>query len=256
MSSELIQCILLTSHGNAYLHDARRVSREMAENVAFESDRSVQFGLATPADGLVACRKWFQRLKRGSVARLWLTDSLADAGDEHAHIVEAFSNGSPRGIITESQNGDTEMWVPEWKFSRGAKWKVTYNCYQAPPLPRPEKLGPIKKRLTIAVKRAMEFNTNDTEYWADSFSKSLDALESGRGYSRLFPSFGYSVLSRQLIAGAQYAWVFGGMGTWNDQGFENPERQRVYLEVTRELHTAVCSAIVASTNAFDAESRP
>ncbi len=29
--------------------------------------------------------------------------------------------------------------------------------------------------------------------------------------------------ARQLMAAAAQAYVFGGMGSWNDMGFENPK---------------------------------
>ena len=253
VNGELAQCVMLTSYGNAYLHDARRVSREVVDHVAFQHTKTIQFGLARPFDGVTAFRKWVQSLKRGNVVRLWLTDSLAASGDLQAHNAEAFSNANPRGIIAEYPEANNGLWVPHWKFTRGSKWLVAYNCYQAPALPQSEDLAAITRRLTKAIKSAKQFASGSFQNWVDWFQRALDAIELGRDSVQWFPSFGYSALCRQLMAGAASAWVFGGMGSWNDLWFEDKSHQNVYTTVTEELYSAVCTAIVASTNAFDSK---
>jgi hypothetical protein len=47
---------------------------------------------------------------------------------------------------------------------------------------------------------------------------------------------------------AQAAWVFGGMGSWNDLGFAENDLQRQYEQITRELFTAVLQACVSAAN--------
>ena len=39
----------------------------------------------------------------------------------------------------------------------------------------------------------------------------------------------------QLLGAAQSAWVFGGMGSWNDLGFEG-EDQALYDRLSEELY--------------------
>ena len=55
-----------------------------------------------------------------------------------------------------------------------------------------------------------------------------------------------SLEARQLLATASHAWVFGGMGSWNDVALTDDER---YKPVTAELFEAVLEAVVAATNA-------
>jgi len=44
------------------------------------------------------------------------------------------------------------------------------------------------------------------------------------------------------------AWVFGGMGSWNDMGFEGAAREE-YESVSEDLYQTVNDTIVAAVNA-------
>lgn len=66
----------------------------------------------------------------------------------------------------------------------------------------------------------------------------------------MLPQTGYSVEARQLLAMATRSWVFGGMGSWNDVGFGDPDVQAEYEEITSRLYGAVVDAIRAATKAF------
>ena len=43
--------------------------------------------------------------------------------------------------------------------------------------------------------------------------------------------------------------MFGGMGSWNDLGFPEPEIQHEYEQISRDLFAAVMLACVVSANA-------
>lgn len=47
---------------------------------------------------------------------------------------------------------------------------------------------------------------------------------------------------------AAQAWVFGGMGSWNDLGFSDADSHHRYQEVTRRLYDGVLRAFVATVN--------
>ena len=65
----------------------------------------------------------------------------------------------------------------------------------------------------------------------------------------LFPDHCYSEASRRFASMAQAAWVFGGMGSWNDLGFSEPEIHSEFEQISRDLFAAVMLACVASANA-------
>jgi hypothetical protein len=63
------------------------------------------------------------------------------------------------------------------------------------------------------------------------------------------PAGWLSLEQRQLLAFAVQAWVFGGMGSWNDAWFEDESQGDHYAEVTERLYEAVIAAFIAVTNA-------
>ncbi len=51
------------------------------------------------------------------------------------------------------------------------------------------------------------------------------------------------------MAASVAAFVFGGMGSWNDTGFADREMQARYERVTRQLYIAVMDGLVTAVNA-------
>jgi beta-lactamase superfamily II metal-dependent hydrolase len=58
----------------------------------------------------------------------------------------------------------------------------------------------------------------------------------------------YDLQNRQLLLSASKAFVFGGMGSWNDMGFENEETNKKYNELSTELYNTMNQAIVCAIN--------
>ena len=96
--------------------------------------------------------------------------------------------------------------------------------------------------------------SHDVEYFADVFRRALDSLTSDAAeqpYHRdLLPPAGYGAEARRILAACGHAWVFGGMGSWNDLGFERPEDQREYEQLSEELYAAVNRGIEESANSY------
>jgi len=51
-----------------------------------------------------------------------------------------------------------------------------------------------------------------------------------------------------LIFEAGYAWVFGGMGSWNDIGFQDEKDRQLYEDLSDKLYDLVIAALVAGIN--------
>jgi predicted butyrate kinase (DUF1464 family) len=56
--------------------------------------------------------------------------------------------------------------------------------------------------------------------------------------------------AKQLLFSAGNAWVFGGMGSWNDLGFDNKEDNETYDRLSEQLYSNINEAIIASTNTY------
>ena len=59
--------------------------------------------------------------------------------------------------------------------------------------------------------------------------------------------------AQQFLAAVQLAWVFGGMGWWNDTSFRDPAVQAMYMDLSDRLfellNRALCEAVNSSFKA-------
>jgi hypothetical protein len=62
-------------------------------------------------------------------------------------------------------------------------------------------------------------------------------------------------LPKNLLASAQAAWVFGGMGSWNDLGFDGNDQQE-YTALSDELFLLLNQAIGATVNTTSGAAGP
>ncbi len=135
-------------------------------------------------------------------------------------------------------------------------WSVEYRGFMSSnscALPMQE-MSAVKNRLRQAVSRAKAFAPRTI--WARYFASSLEALESPAPvfpFADMLPSSGFPLEARQLLAAAAQAYVFGGMGSWNDMSLPNdPEVIKEYEEISTELYEAIQFAILMASNSFTA----
>ena len=135
-------------------------------------------------------------------------------------------------------------------------WSVEYRGFMSSNscvLPMQE-MSAVKNRLRQAVSRAREFAQGT--HWTKDFTRSLEALESSAPafpFGDMLPPSGFPLEARQLLAAAAQAYVFGGMGSWNDMSLpNNPEVIKEYEEIGTELYDAIQFAILMASNSFAA----
>lgn len=101
-------------------------------------------------------------------------------------------------------------------------------------------------RLTAARKVADDLAADD---WRDWFTTALDQLTAdephGRYHDDALPPSGYSRAARQVFAAAVGAWVFGGMGSWNDLFVEDENLRQRYDEASESLFRSALAAFEA-----------
>ena len=87
--------------------------------------------------------------------------------------------------------------------------------------------------------------------FVDFFDHALAAIDGQEPapsfYDDLLPT-SYPPSAQLLIAACAHAWVFGGMGSWNDVGFSDEALNRQHSDLSRRLWQAVTSAVVAAVN--------
>ena len=94
--------------------------------------------------------------------------------------------------------------------------------------------------------------------WKEDFSRALAALSSPTPDAAAFnperPRYRYApegalpLPARQILQAAMAAWVFGGMGSWNDVWCETEELHREYERISDTMYAALCDAAVSAAN--------
>ena len=224
-------------------------------NDAFKFTRSLEFEGHGEAD------TWLESLASSGVERLWLVvdpsllppvtaeqhtwrDQFAFVNAMNARVGLLAGDSLWRGCATAAATPGPD--------NRG--WDVVYKAVDAPMRPTAPPLGDAIDRLEAALNRASSFACMHPELhrWEELFAKAK-ALGSAEDpnppyYRDLFPKAGYTAGSRRLAVMAQAGWVFGGMGSWNDMGFEAPETEQDFQNVTSELFSAILLALIAAVN--------
>ncbi len=261
MNLELAQLIALVTHGNAYLmskssaqpseisHDLRVF--EMVRGISFtESKGPSKKGPTQISDGTAG---WYRYLKDHKVRRLRIVaiDLSKARPDLPAHIASAFAGSGNWAIMSEGTTADT-IWLPRY-IDKGNDEALSFV---GTPL---DKRAPdacsdldaaeqaLKAALTAIRDYAKKEKVGDN--WVGIFSRALEILdtdEPSRAYiSELLPETGYGHQARRLLQAASEAWVFGGMGSWND--ICGDER---YSAVTEALYGSIIDGIITATNSI------
>ena len=264
MNGELAQIIALVAHGNSYLH-GKEV--DLSVNSTFQYVASVKFARYKSnqdQQGTEVAHNlsdWLTFLRAQKVTRLWNIAFGWQRQDFPEHAAVAYSGGVPRAIQADLPNG-FELWYPQWITGgpESKPWLVEYrslisqNNHALPVRP----MSTIKDQLRQAVSQAEQFaRRSDVNQmnWAGWFANARDLLDSSSPmppyHPDLLPNSGFSLEARQVLAAAVQAYVFGGMGSWNDLGFEKSRVQQEYEAVTYALYDAVKTATVMASNSFN-----
>jgi len=113
------------------------------------------------------------------------------------------------------------------------------------------------KRLRSALAEICAFSEkHDCSGFTACFVRAIETLDSGgakrHGYHKdLIPNGAVSDLATSMLDACQSAWVFGGMGSWNDMSFERAE-QTEYDRVSEQLFNILNETIQTAANASSA----
>jgi len=277
MNGELAFAIALAAYGNAYIASAQESTPPelFGTNSTLRHVSSVAFlasdaPLQSAADAIRRTEQgryedlraprgtsaWFLGLRRGSASRIQV-GRLPTQLDLPEVDAASFSGGIPWTIRVDSPN-TFRLWVPRWKHEGGEKpWKISVTGFTVPYIPPQAEVGLIEaaESLRTVLERALEFSTRaKLDWFPDDFSKALALLRSQTPeipyHPDIFPPGGYSLLARQVVASAATAYVFGGMGSFNDLGFNSFGLNTEYKSLLPILYAAVIDALLAAANSF------
>ena len=172
------------------------------------------------------------------------------------HLEAGFSGGLDVGVAARFTDGSQELWTGRWavtmpKHPKQLIWSVQFTGVA---LHRASDDGAVlnvaAQRLGRALDDVSEYaESSQLEYWRSVFQRARAQLTAETPeipyHADMLPPNGYSLDARRLVAAASTAWVFGGMGSWNDIADGDAER---YRAVTVELFESVLEAVLAGTN--------
>jgi hypothetical protein len=172
---------------------------------------------------------WFQKLKDGGILNLRL-HYIVGKDPREARSTVGFVGGGGRWIIATETLDLSNLWEGVWEIGNQQDperkiWNVTYYNLARIKLQEAAStnLALRHKELSDLLPLLIEFSErlNYRSDFIESFRKALSSLSNPHpssipqhydlGYDEIL-----SLEAQHVLAAVQSAWVFGGMGSWND----------------------------------------
>lgn len=177
-----------------------------------------------------------------------------------------FVGGGGQWFLAVAANGRKDVWQASWevgdqKAAEQRIWRVRYGLiaeqddHALPKLRSVDLLCDELRRTLAAIAAFAEVHR--LEGFAACFNRasrclSLDDPFAEGAVRDLSPKGLLSLAAQQLLAACQAAWVFGGMGSWNDLAFEGAEQAR-YEQLSDGLFNLLNEGICISVNSTAAD---
>lgn len=268
MNHPLAQIVALTCYGNALLSGQKaepffpgNSTCVFCERVSFVTVEQRFFRIARQKEVAQTPDEWFAYLKSLDAQGIRL--SCAPRND--LNFSDRLSAGHVGGGGTWTMEvllpqNRSEYWCSQWQvWNQNAPqnriWRVTYSrvARRTTSRPEPRALPDVAQRLTDSLEAILAFSERQRlAAFSKCFSDALDTLASqGQrlyGYHKdLAPDGFLSAETLAILHACQSAWVFGGMGSWNDLAFAGDD-QKEYERVSDDLFKAVNAAIAAAAS--------
>jgi hypothetical protein len=272
MNGPIAQLVALTCHGNAALRHLGEGPPFFPNNSTCKFCDRVAFVelhprlLRAPAQQSVASTpdEWFEHLARTGARGLRLLHQPRQRSWISDRMTAGLIGGGAVWTIAVRDDRSARYWEADWEvWNREAPdqriWRAVYRS--TAPRPGIPAAGPelqhARQQFVDALQRIHAFaEAHDTAPFTDCFRHALESL------AEPYPAYGYhtdlcpiGVMPadcRAVLDAAQSAWVFGGMGSWNDLGFDGAAAVE-YDEVSSRLYGAIQDAICAAASASDAD---
>ncbi|AYD47785.1 hypothetical protein [Arachidicoccus soli] len=272
MTNIVSQIISLVGYGNDYLYNGTLPVDFYPEHPAFQFCKKVDFidlkGNATPLSSqneTVAENplEWMIYLKYKGCKNLRLYFQYS--GDENFPDYKSAGmvGGGGYWRIEANYGSNCDIWASRWevnsKDDSGKNiWSVTYGLLAKDQQPTNLHCdlsiikNVTKKRLSAISNFAAK---QQLKNWHQIFENALAVLENPESADSDFlhlmiPKEKYSLLARQIMFTAYAAWVFGGIGSWNDLFFKDGNTQDCYEQLSYNLYDNICVNIIASLNSY------
>ena len=270
MDGTLAQLLSLVSFGNEYIFKGNLETDYYSQNSVFQyckkvNFRTVKLRMFAKSKQIIAGNdplEWFRFLKQDGCRELKAYYQHSKQQDRFKdYMLAGLIGGGGQWFIQAVYVDYSDFWFAHWEAGNqndpdNKIWQVSYEA-----VARKNEIKSIgfllhKPRIALENKlKQLELfaRENNLGSWADWFADAIKTLNSnvpneGFYHPDMIILKNYSLPAQQLIFGAGKAWAFGGMGSWNDLGFDRKEKQDVYYRHTEELYEAVIIAFLAGIN--------
>jgi hypothetical protein len=175
-----------------------------------------------------------------------------------------FIGGGGQWRLNVMCNGRKNVWEPMWEVGdRNAPdqrvWRVTYMLAAENIEANDDRLEQLETIIPVLNQTFSDVLVFCSDHRLDSFSgffrRATECLTANDAlalvnHQDLAPEGLLSVAAERVLAACQAAWVFGGMGSWNDMGFTGHEQSR-YERLSDRLFAELNNAIVVATNSVN-----
>ncbi len=268
MNGTNAQFVSLTCHGNAILRGLMtnqffpsNSSCQFCDRVNFIEISKTFFGKSKETEVADTPDKWFAYLKKTGVHGLRLNTSPRNDPNLSDRMSAGFvGGGEVWGIEAVYANGQSSYWQSRWEvWNKNAPdqriWRVTYGRVAELKSSSVNTIGlaPIRNEFQDALQEIHDFALrNNCGGFTECFAKGLATLARTPGAQRGFhqdlaPQGSLSSDAIGILDACQHAWIFGGMGSWNDMGFDG-EEGKLYDRVSERLFRTLNQAISVAAN--------
>lgn len=264
MQLPVLRALALTGVGNAAL-GGRDVSGFWPDASIFQFTKACDFVIPHD-DGAESVASpnplaWFDALKPWCAGlRLHVALRPLQPGQMPLpeHITVGFVGGGPRWLIEAVGAGRSQVWEGFDRLldRRAPDRKIWASRYLLRGETKPQALS--AQPLALAreelddVLAPIEALARDlgAEVFAECFARARAVL-GGEGQASRDDFLNYAEFNAEacaLLAAVQHAWVFGGMGSWNDIGSSDAALKARYDNLSATLFAALEGAVVAIAN--------
>jgi hypothetical protein len=267
MNGPIAQLVALTCHANVFLKRGMVAPEFFQDNstckfcdlISFVEIKKSWFG--KPGERIVAKnpQEWFKYLVATGASEVRIIHQARNDAGISDRMSAGFVGGGGQWMLRVRYPTATDYWIARWEvWNRHALeqriWRVTYRRVarnESPP-PADPNYSKAWTAFESALTRVHAFSLkHNCGGFTECFARAMRCLNeksSGYGYHKDLSFQGsLSKSAEAMLDAAQTAWVFGGMGSWNDMGFDG-EDQREYEAASEELFAAINNAICVAAN--------
>ncbi|HLA58184.1 MAG TPA: hypothetical protein VK622_05470 [Puia sp.] len=273
MQTELAQIISLTSYGNEFMRTEQVDQNYFPGSSVFQHCNLVDFRdfkksfFSSKKTESVSANNpldWFRLLKKEGCVKLRLYYKPTEKNEfGPEYNLAGFSGGAGTWLIETNFGGYSHYWQKRWQVTQkdapdNKVWGVNYARIVEKFTPANQQLDveETKSKLAKTIKELVDFCLQqDLKSWLDTFQKADKILSDPTPnklyyHQDLLVVKNYSLNAQQLLFAAGTAWVFGGMGWWNDMGFNEKDAQEIYIRLSQQLYEQLLQSILATSNSF------